>query len=199
MRYVTDDQLHRISRKWKSHSIERHFVDAGPPIYLPNFDNYKPAQTIMFQCVRCHTHYILDECGNCGNGKFEAGESNQRLGVFCKACHVGLTFWTCGNCGTQNPVSKTLFLPPEKKCFIATAACGSDETWEVAVLRTFRDQTLCRSGVGRALVSLYYRLSPPLAHLISASPLLAAVVRARLITPIALRVGKKQRETIRIH
>ena len=55
------------------------------------------------------------------------------------------------------------------KCFIATAACGSDQTAEVVRLRTFRDEILQRSAIGRVLVGVYQFTSPPLAVMIARS------------------------------
>lgn len=45
-------------------------------------------------------------------------------------------------------------------CFVATAVYGSYDCPEVWMLRRFRDQTLQRSGVGRAFIRLYYGVSP---------------------------------------
>lgn len=67
-------------------------------------------------------------------------------------------------------------------CFIATAAHGADSI-EVSTLRTFRDQCLLESNLGRSLVALYERLSPPIAVLIAKSPALRAITRKLIIFP----------------
>lgn len=62
-------------------------------------------------------------------------------------------------------------------CFLTTAVVGEGETLET--LRGFRDETLARSLAGRALVGLYYAVSPPVARTLAAHPdsRTAAVVR----------------------
>jgi hypothetical protein len=78
--------------------------------------------------------------------------------------------------------------PEEKKkgghhsraCFIATAAYGSADAPEVEQLRQFRDRRLLSNRAGTAFVRLYYRVSPPLAHLIARKPKLRTAVRRTL-------------------
>jgi lysophospholipase L1-like esterase len=65
-------------------------------------------------------------------------------------------------------------------CFIATAAYGTEMEPEVEVLRNFRDETLQESKMGRALVSTYYAVSPPIADFIRERDSLRAIVRAGL-------------------
>jgi hypothetical protein len=65
-------------------------------------------------------------------------------------------------------------------CFIATAAYGED-AMEVRALRKFRDQRLLTNVPGRAFVRLYYTCSPPIAWVISQSPLLRAITRSLLM------------------
>ncbi|WP_375537570.1 CFI-box-CTERM domain-containing protein [Demequina sp. NBRC 110057] len=48
-------------------------------------------------------------------------------------------------------------------CYIATAAYGSYDAPEVRVRRRFRDDRLRKSPVGRALVSMDYAVSQPVA------------------------------------
>lgn len=62
-------------------------------------------------------------------------------------------------------------------CFVATAAFGSSQTWQVEILRRWRDQHLLSTPFGRAFVDIYYRLSPPIALMVRRHPQLRTVVR----------------------
>ena len=70
-------------------------------------------------------------------------------------------------------------------CFIATAAYGTPMAQEVQVLREFRDEYLVKSTWGRALVQLYYQVSPAIAELMAEHPALKPAVRLGL-TPAVI-------------
>lgn len=70
--------------------------------------------------------------------------------------------------------------PSSSKCFIATAAYGSELEPQVIVLKRLRDEYLLQTKWGQAFVNLYYRLSPPAAKFISNHPFARGVVRAGL-------------------
>jgi hypothetical protein len=65
-------------------------------------------------------------------------------------------------------------------CFIATAAYGTPMAEEVKVLSRFRDEHLMSNKAGQLLVSVYYKLSPPIADYIKDKETLKAVVRMAL-------------------
>jgi len=74
--------------------------------------------------------------------------------------------------------------PPSGACFIATAAYGTSTAEQLDVLREFRDDVLLESTLGSQLVDIYYRLSPPVADLISENSFVRTLVREVLIDPI---------------
>jgi hypothetical protein len=71
----------------------------------------------------------------------------------------------------------------EQACFIATATYGTSLSEEIDILRQFRDEFLITNPVGRALVAVYYKLSPPVAGVISRHRTLRSVVRECLVNP----------------
>jgi hypothetical protein len=71
-------------------------------------------------------------------------------------------------------------------CFIATAAYGTPMAEEIGILREFRDEYLLTNTVGRALVDIYYRVSPPIAEFITEHPSLKLIVRAGLLSAVAM-------------
>jgi hypothetical protein len=72
------------------------------------------------------------------------------------------------------------------RCCIATAAYGSPMAKELEILRDFRDEYLMTNVVGRALVDVYYRVSPPIAEFITEHPSLKPIVRAGLLPVVAI-------------
>jgi uncharacterized repeat protein (TIGR02543 family) len=71
-------------------------------------------------------------------------------------------------------------------CFIATAAYGTPMAKEIQILREFRDEYLLTNAVGRALVDVYYKVSPPIAEFITEHPSLKPIVRAGLVPAVAM-------------
>jgi hypothetical protein len=71
-------------------------------------------------------------------------------------------------------------------CFIATAAYGSYADDHVDTLRDFRDSRMETNSVGSALVSAYYKVSPPVARFIDDHPSLKPAVRAGLLPAVGL-------------
>jgi hypothetical protein len=79
-------------------------------------------------------------------------------------------------------------------CFIATAAYGSYAAPCVRILRKMRDRFLIKNRIGKSLVNLYYKYSPPLADFIANHDNVKILVRLCLlplvgISWLALKLG----------
>jgi hypothetical protein len=68
-------------------------------------------------------------------------------------------------------------------CFIATAACGTDQAEDVVRLRLFRDLVLRTTWLGRLLIHCYTVLSPPLARCIGRWSWARLVTRSLVVRP----------------
>lgn len=73
-------------------------------------------------------------------------------------------------------------------CFIATAAYGSYLHPEVQILRDFRDKWLLTNAPGRAFVSWYYKISPPIAKFIEEHYVMRIITRT-VLTPFVMAVA----------
>lgn len=81
---------------------------------------------------------------------------------------------------------------PTDECFIATAAEGSKAHPHVERLRDFRDVTLRSSAPGRAFITTYYTLSPPIARWVDRSDRRRQLVSRLLVRPLARAVTAAQ-------
>ena len=77
----------------------------------------------------------------------------------------------------NNNYSITATFRPVGGCFIATAAYGTPMADEIQILRDFRDEYLLTNPMGKILVDIDYRISPPIAGFIINHPSLKPIVR----------------------
>jgi hypothetical protein len=85
----------------------------------------------------------------------------------------------------SNPTLKTSVEKPW--CFIATAVFGPQAA-ETQTLRMFRDRILRKSAAGRALVRMYYRMSPGIGRWLAGRKWATFVMRA-LLRPLVVAAG----------
>jgi hypothetical protein len=101
-----------------------------------------------------------------------------------RICLLG-TGW---NDGVEVRFDEIGFWPPGRnlwdRCFIATAAYGTETASQLDILRDFRDQVLLENALGSRFVEAYYKLSPPVADFIAKNDFLRAVVREALVDPV---------------
>lgn len=140
--------------------------------FLDGLENGK-----VFSCITASE----DDTGNIGY--FMTGDIVGTPGEGCPDNSIMSGFTSCRQ--VRPDAVGGLF---KDNCFIATAAYGSSWEPHVQTLRSFRNTYLNTHKMGRLLVSLYYKLSPPLAQWIATSEERKLVARWAL-TPVVYTVS----------
>ena len=91
--------------------------------------------------------------------------------------------------GKTEPTDEELGIA--SKCFVATACYGTPDCTEVWQLRGFRDDVLLTSPLGRLIVGLYYRVSPPIARWLASRPRCRNIVRKHVLQPLVQQICKR--------
>ena len=92
----------------------------------------------------------------------------------CYDCHSEASR---GAANTENSDRNSDRQKSASNCFIATAVYGNKMAPQVVTLRGFRDNVLKKSYLGRKFVTVYYKVSPPIATWLKGQPLLAWCVK----------------------
>ena len=91
-----------------------------------------------------------------------------------------------------NPVVRSS--EPKPWCFLATCVYGGAGA-ETGALRALRDQVLRRSFVGRALIRLYYRVSPRIACCFNRRACAKAITRLLLFPIVVFAMWRARRRS----
>ena len=78
-------------------------------------------------------------------------------------------------------------------CFVTTATARETETLDS--LRRFRDESMATTPVGRGLVGLYYRVSPPIARTMARHPDSTETALTRRLVEASAALSDRQAET----
>jgi hypothetical protein len=134
-----------------------------------------------------------------GTSPYEQGEVVNIQAVAASSYEFVKWTATAGSLANANAASTSFTMPGQDAtvtatfqvastsgtvCFIATAAYGSPAAEQLDELREFRDVVLLPNSLGAELVSLYYKISPPIAEFISENQVLRTVVREGFLDPI---------------
>lgn len=76
-------------------------------------------------------------------------------------------------------------------CFITTAAAGDEQTLDD--LRGFRDRSMAKDPIGRALLALYETVSPPIARVLARHPTARTTELVRWLVERCAAVARRQR------
>jgi len=71
-------------------------------------------------------------------------------------------------------------------CFVTTATYGTPMAEKLPILRKFRDEYLLTNPLGRAIVDVYYRVSPSISQLMTRHPSLKPIMRVGLLPAVAV-------------
>ncbi len=161
------DWLASISTDVSSYRIYRSTVSGSSYSYT-GYVSSSTTSYVSTGLTNGTTYYFVVTAVDSGSN--ESGYSNQ----------VSAAPYGSGTGTPPDPAPDPTGGGPGGGCFIATACYGSQLAEEVRVLSTFRDECLLGNGAGRAFVSGYYKVSPPLAEFISERALLKSLVRMQL-------------------
>lgn len=163
--------------------------------YLADWRSQDTVYSFVFVCLRCEARVTVQYCPNC-NAWLNGGGRSHGEGepLNCGKCGWSTRSWECPRCKCVNQVLKTAYaLCSKKKCFIATAACGTDSSREVISLRQFRD-TRMTGTFGRECIRAYEMFSPPLARFIAGSEVRRTLVLRLFVRPLSL-LAENSRKT----
>lgn len=135
----------------------------------------------LVKCSECGNEISsnAESCPNCGNPT-KVKSSNKQGGTFCPSCKLYVSpavtsvgggscsfgkreTWKCPRC------TKVLH---RSGCFVATVTYGDEDIVEVRFLRTFRDEVLSKSALGRMLIRIYYLIGSHVARVVELLPFL---------------------------
>ncbi len=144
----------------------------------------------------CVTASNLAEMGFCEYRVLLAKRLGQR-NTACQIAHIdhGLASHDSFHADARHIIEKGGFASQgaDNRCFIATAVYGPHAP-ETIVRRRFRDAVLAPSALGRRVVCIYCRLSPPIAQWLCSNAIAATVVRFCLsvVGPIAQLLSRRR-------
>ncbi|MCL5286509.1 MAG: hypothetical protein M1453_00735 [Acidobacteria bacterium] len=140
------------------------------------------------RCEACGSTFemaALGDCPHCNSAELQFITQVGNVVVTCKQC---------GRTGTREEMMRVVTVEPTETagsgCFIATAACGTDQAPEVVELRMFREKVLRQTRTGRAMIAVYETVSPPLARVIRCSETLRWLVRVGVVRPAGAAARK---------
>lgn len=143
----------------------------------------------LVKCSECGKDISsnAESCPNCGN-PVRNTTSTKTGGTYCPSCKMSVTpvvtsvgggscsvgkreTWKCPRCTT---------VLHRSGCFVATVTYGDEDFVEVQFLRSFRDEVLSRSLLGRFFIRVYYQVGPYVARVVELSPTLRVLSRSVL-------------------
>ncbi len=122
------------------------------------------------------------QCPHC-KAVLTKSAADQVLGEAGSFVSFGSDTQTCPACRGQIDrlsIIQGKYDPKTKACFVATAVYLDENCMQLQKLRLFRDHVLAHSILGRAFISVYYRIGPVAAPHVARKPRLSRVARFAL-------------------
>lgn len=164
-------------------------VEVPEEYYVIEMSNHGEEEKWAKYCSKCEKFF----CGPCCFPRWQALKAKEGLSGMELAAKLERdpdAYFserpTCPLCGEWCELQE----PKKAGCFIATVAFGSSTHDEVVLLQQFRDQYLKQVPWGRALISLYYKISPSIARFIRNREILRAITRNLFLGPLTKLLKK---------
>ncbi len=163
-----------------SHAYHRYVCPACNVPFLAYFGELR-ALEVEVRSSSKRFHFTVDEVGGGGRSRIDFEEAS---GADFPAARRDLVVFLYTEARELKVVinltnSRLMWVSPATSCFVVTAAFGEGAP-ELAAFRSFRDEVLRKSVLGRGFIRGYYRFGPGVAAWVVRRPRVRAGVRGVL-------------------
>ncbi|MFA7273426.1 MAG: CFI-box-CTERM domain-containing protein [Crocinitomicaceae bacterium] len=140
--------------------------------------------TKAFNFLKKNGHIDIGVCWKCGN------EPIDNTYVFTDGFDPSVKYYICKSCYGRGKRFQKEMLGEENnsKCYVATMCYGDINAPQVILLRKHRDEVMLKKVSGKALVWIYYRISPSFVRIMKDKPKINGFIKSNILDRIVRNI-----------